>query len=453
MKVSLGTNIASLSSIRRLDRSNQELSTVFERLSSGQRINRASDDAASLAVASKLQTDARIAGQAINNISYGVSLLSIADQALQSLTDIVTRQLELAEQSANGIFSTEQRIALDTEAQALRGEYNRIISTTSFNNLNLLNGDIASVFIQAGVGEANAIGVDILKEQEFLAENTGTFTMLGAGTPGFGENILGEARLLVLDNTEGQDILVAMSWVRNTGTNRLALLIQTYSQNEDGDFVKIAQEAIATNQVPLTATFASVSAQIVGGDLRVQYATDSASGTTTRTISSTGVLGVAGAYGGGVFDQTDTTVVGSFSGLAEGETVSVDILGVGTNIPLNYSTNTLEYGFEDLSQTSFSLTDANLALAAITRLNEDLTSLSDLRSTLGAAGNRLMVASEVVRNSRDQFLSANSRIIDADITQESANLVRLSILQEASAAVLAQSNQQPALVLELLSNP
>ena len=112
MALTLGTNIASLRSQRQLTRNSSELSTVFERLSSGQRINSASDDSAGLAIADSLRADVRIYNQGVRNLNDGISLLNIADASLDSLTTIVTRLEELASQAANGVYGTAQRAAL-----------------------------------------------------------------------------------------------------------------------------------------------------------------------------------------------------------------------------------------------------------------------------------------------------------------------------------------------------
>lgn len=152
MPISIGSNIASLSAQRRLSQSTGSLESVFERLSSGQRINRASDDAAGLAISSSLRTDARVFNQGLRNINDGVSLLNIADGTVSQLSEIVTRLQELAEQSANGTFSDDQRVSLDTEAQQLRQEFVRITKTAAFNGINLFSGEIQKLRIQAGVG-------------------------------------------------------------------------------------------------------------------------------------------------------------------------------------------------------------------------------------------------------------------------------------------------------------
>jgi len=119
MTIRIGSNIASLTAQRRLGEADSALSKTFERLSSGQRINRASDDAAGLAIADDLKAKGRIYTQGIRNGNDGISLLNIADSAIDALTGVVTRIRELSEQSANGTYSNQQRAALDAEAQAL----------------------------------------------------------------------------------------------------------------------------------------------------------------------------------------------------------------------------------------------------------------------------------------------------------------------------------------------
>ena len=119
MPITLGSNIASLRGQRQLAKTSAELGTVFQRLSSGQRINKASDDAAGLSIADSLNAKSRIFNQGVRNLNDGLSLLSIADSAIENLSGIVIRLEELAEQSANGVYTNKQRKALDDEAQAL----------------------------------------------------------------------------------------------------------------------------------------------------------------------------------------------------------------------------------------------------------------------------------------------------------------------------------------------
>lgn len=156
MKISIGSNIASLVAQRRLNEASNKLSSVSARLSSGMRINSASDEAAGLAIADSLRAESRIASQAIRNLNDGLSLINVADAAITSLSDIVTRLKELAMQSANGTFGHKQRNALDLEAQALNKEYLRIIQGTKYNGKQVLSREFGDLTLQAGVG-TNAV--------------------------------------------------------------------------------------------------------------------------------------------------------------------------------------------------------------------------------------------------------------------------------------------------------
>jgi flagellin len=147
--VSINSNLNALRAVRRLDEASSARGRTFERLSSGSRINHASDDAAGLAVAMSLNADARVSSQAVRNISDGASFLNVADGAVKELKGILFRLRELSTQSSNGAFSNVQRSSLDKEAQALQAEYNRVIETAKFNGVSVFAG---SVSIQAGMG-------------------------------------------------------------------------------------------------------------------------------------------------------------------------------------------------------------------------------------------------------------------------------------------------------------
>jgi flagellin len=140
------------------------------------RINRASDDAAGLAIADSLNADARVYGQAIRNVNDGVSALSIADGALGQLSNIVIRQKEFAEQAANGVYSSAQCRAMHTEANALINEFNRIVGSTAFNGVNLLDGSYLNTSSQAGYGLNGGLRMGIGDDLQ-RAIGDGTFTV------------------------------------------------------------------------------------------------------------------------------------------------------------------------------------------------------------------------------------------------------------------------------------
>ncbi len=162
MAFRIGGNSASISAQRRLGEATSSLSETYLRLSTGQRINKASDDAAGLAIASELNVKTKIYTQGIRNANDGISLLNIAETALGNLTSIVSRIRELSEQAANGSYSSKQRASLDAEAQALSKEFTRITQSTSFNGSNLFNGSLNSgVNLQLGAGNSESIGISV----------------------------------------------------------------------------------------------------------------------------------------------------------------------------------------------------------------------------------------------------------------------------------------------------
>lgn len=170
--VSLNSNLAALRAKRALNASSAELSSNLERLSSGKRINQASDDAAGLAVSSTLNATARIHTQAARNVNDGISFLNVADGATSALKDILFRLRELSTQSSNGTFSYSQRQSIDKESQALQAEYGRILDTTSFNGIRVFgSGDVT---VQAGVGADAALLVN-------LSSGSSTITTMGMG--------------------------------------------------------------------------------------------------------------------------------------------------------------------------------------------------------------------------------------------------------------------------------
>lgn len=183
MSVSLGRNISSLKAQRQLALSSAELQTTFERLSSGQRINHAADDAAGLSVASALSTKRRVFTQGIRNLNDGVSLLNIADGAIEQLSAIGIRLKELAEQAANGTYGVKQRRAIDTEAQQLSKEYFRIARSTTFNGQGVFFAEFGDLRLQAGYGTTGGISSGLGGAIGLgTFSSTSTFTTIASGS-------------------------------------------------------------------------------------------------------------------------------------------------------------------------------------------------------------------------------------------------------------------------------
>lgn len=161
MALVINTNVASLNSQRQLMNSGNALDRATERLSSGNRINSAKDDAAGLAIANRMTSQVRGLDQAIRNANDGVSLIQTAEGALQESTNILQRMRELSVQSANGIYSDSDRKTLQAEVKQLQSELTRISETTTFNGQNLLDGSMGTKSLQVGAQQNQTIDVSI----------------------------------------------------------------------------------------------------------------------------------------------------------------------------------------------------------------------------------------------------------------------------------------------------
>lgn len=285
MALSYASNSMALAAQTRLSRTTDSLSRTFERLSSGLRINHASDDAAGLALADSLRADALATTAAIRNANDAISVTSITDSALAEIGNILYRMYELAEQSSNGVYTNTQRSALSQEFVSLGSEIERIAASTEFNDLPLISNSSA-ITIQVGIDSSANSRITIAAVQ-------GTLNALGLAASG--------------------------------------------------------------------------------------------SGALTYSIIST--------------------------------------------------------------TTGFSQTAAQNALAAI---DAAIDSLGTKRGIVGAAESRLTHAINYLQVARENLAAAESRIRDADVAQEVADMTRLQVLQQAATAVLAQANLQPQVVYKLL---
>jgi flagellin len=449
--VTIGRNISSLKAQRGLSESSNALERIFERLSSGQRINRASDDAAGLAVASGLNLNSRVFGQGIRNLNDGVSAISIADQAFASLSDIIVRQKELAEQSANGTFSDEQRVSLDTEAQALAQEYSRILQTTEFNGLTLLDGSLSTLHLQAGFGDDATLGLDLLA----LALNT-NFTSDRYDADALTYAADGPPQLFLTDfNNDGLQDLIVMSSTVSYGSNQVNYSLSTLVQQADGTFTEADRVIVTGQAVPTVGGYQGSEIAVTPGSstIEVRFRDRNPTATTDQyTFDSNGMLTQTLNDGGGIPSGQLANGQTSYSQDINGDGVVDTITAeVKSNLGIvRTSVSQQSMGAVSLEQGDFSLLTAQNALSALTSLTSDLNNLSSRRSILGASQSRVEVAIRVLGTSRENTIAAESRIVDADIAFESSNLVRQNILQQTSASILAQANTQPELALSLL---
>jgi len=230
MALIINTNTASINSQRQLMNSGSALDRATERLSSGQRINSAKDDAAGLAIANRMTSQVRGLDQAVRNANDGVSLIQTAEGALAETTNILQRMRELAVQSSNGIYSNADRNQLDAENKQLIAELDRIAKSTSFNGRNLLDGSLGKVDLQVGANANQTISFKIqAMDAKTLGMGSTSVDLMGAS------NTIGASQKFVQNDVliNGQSIMAAgESWTN--GTDGMDKLIEKINKNVNG---------------------------------------------------------------------------------------------------------------------------------------------------------------------------------------------------------------------------
>jgi flagellin len=454
--VTLGKNIASIRAQRALGDATSELSTIYERLSSGQRINRASDDAASLAIADSLKVGKRLFSQAVRNINDGIGALQIADSALGSSANILGRLSELAEQSANGTLNSTQRSTLQKEYSALRNELYRIAETTEFNGVRLLQEELG-IDLQVGIrGDRNSritsSGIDLSGGQWIFdldkvglgidTNNDGLFPDPGDDP----RDIFGGSSFATTEEGLRQTFngnMVEVEVVDSTGATRKVLL--GLWQPESGVFALMA----------FAQSEAGVDQFIGTNETGAAYQNVAAGGTAAQAAASSGIglFTIDPATGrpnlGSVQLNLDLGLEPFFTGLTQNQerlanqTVTVDLS--------NLSIRAGQQRTDDVSTFDLlGIGSATSSRQALESVGDKLEEFSRLRGKLGADQSRLAASLSLAAAIGLTFGEAESRLRDADVASESARLIRTQILQQAGAQVLAQANQQPQLALALL---
>jgi flagellin-like hook-associated protein FlgL len=290
-------NSASGNTILNLNRATKNLSKNFERLSSGMRINRPSDDIAGKMVAESLKADVGVFQQGIRNFNDGVSLLSIAEGAITEMKSLVSRIGEIANKSANGTLSLVQRKPLQSEVEALQSEYNRILKSASFNNRDVLTGPDLTFRFQGGYGESGGFTAQIgnaLLSTAFGLNSAGETTRTSTNAGGVQSNGVDGFVSMSADGkyiafySEANNLIPGVSgqqaYVKNTETGAVVLA----SSNIDGTGQNGTLDAISISQDGKSVIFIAVGANnLVPGVTGVQVYKKNLETSEVTLISST----------------------------------------------------------------------------------------------------------------------------------------------------------------------
>ncbi|MET0230240.1 MAG: flagellin domain-containing protein, partial [Rhodanobacteraceae bacterium] len=234
------TNVMSLTAQRNLNASQGDLSTAIQRLSSGLRINSAKDDAAGLAIATRMTSHINGLNQAVRNANDGISMAQTTESALGEVTNNLQRIRELAVEAANGTYSTADRAALDVEVQQRIAEIDRIASKTTFNGQNVLDGSLGSVDFQVGANVGDTVSVDFSTIDATTATlGVATINVTGATSANANAAITAVDTALTSVNTARSTLGAVQNRFQSTVANLQSISESTSSsrsQIQDADF-------------------------------------------------------------------------------------------------------------------------------------------------------------------------------------------------------------------------
>ena len=501
----INTNVPSLTSQRALNGSQSALQTSLQRLSTGLRINSAKDDAAGMAISSRMTSQINGLNQAARNANDGISMAQTAEGGLDTSTNLLQRMRELAVQAANGSNSASDRSSIQAEVTQLQQELNRVAQTTQFNGQNVLDGTLNNAQFQVGANanqtinisignaQANAIGNNAVAST--AAGNTAgasSFAGTVAGTIGINQNAIqtftiqgnGTTATVAFAAAGATAFAIAagVNAATSTGVTATATTTATMATFTAGTQSFTIQGAPKANGSanPVTVTATMASATDVGGLTAVINAQSGVTGisavanTNTGTIALTqsqgydigvtnnlvannsttlqGSTGTAKALVRGALNAAaigDSMTVGGTLSFNSGSSFTIATSAAGTVFTAaNNSSALSDVASIDLTTVTNGIpTGANNALQVI---DSALANLNSSRASLGALQNRFSTTITSLQSTSENLSAARSRIQDADFAAETAVLTRNQILQQAGTAMLSQANTLPQNVLSLL---
>jgi len=498
MGLSINTNVASLNAQRNLGSSQSALAKSMQRLSSGLRINSAKDDAAGLAISDRMTSQIRGLNQAARNANDGISLAQTAEGALQESTNILQRMRELAVQSANDTNTSSDRASLQAEVSQLQSELDRIADTTTFNGKNLLDGTFSGAKFQVGANANQVISFSVssakstdLGSNRIEADGGAMQTAIAAAItlPAANGFTGGDVTLAGTFNGEAYDETITLasgdtaeeiatainSASDTTGITATATTKAKLDPAVDGatSFTLNGTVIAATvDGTDLTTLVSAINEKSAATGITAEFGTDKTSLIMTSSagddieISDYIVAGaVDGAtvatFAGGLADDTFTAAQNLIYDSTPAD--SDDSSRVGGYITLD-STDTFTATWEDATMTGATTTEASALEAisdvsvstqadandAISVIDGAISKIDNMRGGLGAIQNRFESTIANLSNVSENLSAARSRILDADIAQETSAMTKNNILQQAGVSILAQANQAPQLALSLL---
>lgn len=444
MAATINTNIASINAQRNLALSGQSLNTTMQRLSSGLRVNSAKDDAAGLAIAERMNTQVKGLTVAARNANDGISLAQTAEGALGKVGDMLQRMRELAVQASNATNSASDRKALQAEVSQLAAEIDRVAKQTNFNGQKILDGSFAGAVFQVGANSGDNVTLGALADTRssqisnisYAAKDivfdrnagTGGFNVDDNPTPAIADFNLAVPAGAVEPAADPSDPPTYTGMVIVVGTNPPTNVPLEKLEPANSSLERLGQVITAiNNKTADTGVTAYISknegTQIYNIELR-----------STKLDEDGLPLNIT-------FEGFDDDAVGFDSGV--NADITLDITGGTPGTNSNSIVN-------DRGIDSIDVTTQAGAWEALKKIDSAIDQVNGARATLGAMQTRFENAVNNIDIQVENLSAARGRIVDADFAVETANLSRTQILQQAGTAMVAQANQIPQNVLQLL---
>ena len=479
-------NIAALNSYRNLTGNNNAVSKNLEKLSSGYRINRAGDDAAGLAISEKMRAQITGLNTAQKNAQDGVSLVQTAEGAMTEVHSMLNRMVELADQSANGTYADEvDRENLQKEISSLKEEINRIADSTNFNGINLLDGSLSTSKLDIS---ATFAGANNTIQQNAATGAVSTITA-AAGTAGDqtlsieyadadgklhkvdvkytgdtnanqnAENIksaiANNSELSSIFDISGKDANITLT---SKVTGEKGAKVTTVSSTDTG---KVTKGAVTAGK-NATAQTTGLGADIAAGDKitlngkTYEFVTDA-----NAKVSDGATAVIVGKNNGNTIENLNKALDGtgvSVTANAQNLVFSSTTNGKGLTLQIGDTAdpfNQMTVSVGDMHADALGIADIDIstqagAKAAVDKIKSAINSVSSTRGDLGAIQNRLEHTINNLSVSAENMTAAESRIRDVDMANEMMAYTKNNILVQSSQAMLAQANQLPQGVLQLL---
>lgn len=432
-------NLAALNTYSRLNSASIAQSKSLEKLSSGLRINKAGDDAAGLAISEKMRGQISGLNQASRNAQDGISMIQTAEGALNETHSILQRMRELSVQASNDTNTTEDRTSIQEEMNQLTSEITRIGNTTEFNSKKVINGQLDGTTGATG-GEMTIAFADAPAAADVFS------LTLGADT--YTVTVADSAAAVAIDTTAKT---IALN-IDDTGA-------ETFNATTLASKLEDALTASAdTNLAKFTYT------DNADGTMKVEVGGDLVGAADIRSIVSASSSDLT-INEMNATDGTDATNIAKLQiGANNGQQLEMsisDMRALELGVTGTSSEGAAAYGNATFTATALSdnsgsaeyaldLSTAAKATDAIKVIDDAISSVSSERSSLGSLQNRLEHTINNLGTASENLTAAESRVRDVDMAKEMMEFTKNNILNQAATAMLAQANQMPQTVLQLL---